>query len=732
MKQLIQNYRTGEIECAEVPIPRCSSNKVLVRNAASLVSIGTERSIIELGKKSLLGKARARPDLVKRFFEKAKQEGILKTFQEALARLDEPLPLGYSCAGVVVEVGDQIHSFSPGDRVACVGAGYASHAEYVSVPAQLCSRIPSEVSFDEAAFGMMGIIALHGVRTSRVMFGETVGVVGLGLLGLLTVQLLKAYGCRVIGMDLDPTKVNLAKQFGGERMYTSADEFKDAVNRVTAGIGLDSVIIAAATTSDQPVHLAVEAVRQRGRIVVVGVADIHPNRNELWHKEVEITVSQAGGPGSFDPYYEERGIDYPPGFVRWTENRNLEEFLRLISEQKIDVKTLVTHRIPVDDGPNIYKELLGGQGILHIGVALQYPTSAPSTVSKDRVIQIRDSSLVKTKTNFVVSVGVVGAGLFGRSILLPALSKVSGVQLHTISTGSSENAYHIAKKLNFSHCTTNYNDILANKNIDAVLIATPHRLHAEMVIAALRAGKHVFVEKPLCVNREELQDIIKVYRETALPKSLQLAVGYNRRFSSHTKRVKEWLAGRKDPLVATYRINAGFVSAEHWVHAQEEGGSRVVGEMCHFVDWLQCMVGSAVIQVFAQRISGNNKTAVNSDNVSITLKFSDGSVGTVIYSSLGDRRFSREYAEFFFDGKVITLEGYRKSSLYHQGRIKKYKTRSQDLGYSDELQHFVDVVTGTITPSHFVHDIFTASEITFAINESLQKMQPIAIAPFLL
>lgn len=445
MFQLVQNYRTGEIELVNVPIPNCGSNSVLVKNHFSLVSIGTERSIIELGKKSLLGKARARPDLVKRFLDKAKKEGFLKTFQEALGRLDNPVPLGYSSAGVVVEVGKNVHKFSVGDKVACVGAGYAAHAEYITVPENLCCKIPENVSFEEASFGMLGIIALHGIRCANLTFGERVAVIGLGLIGLLTVQILKAYGCVVAGFDIDPSKVDLAKQLGVDAAVTDPEEFKNLTNRITEGYGTDAVIITAATKSAEPIHLAVEISRFRGRVVVVGVVDIHPNRNEMWHKEVEIIVSKAGGPGSLDPIYENKGIDYPVGYIRWTENRNLQEFLRLISERKIYLRPLITHRIHIRDALSLYNDMLNNKGGPYIGVVIEYNKDEKDIYAKgvskenydDKNEKLKVSNFPNLSENSFVTtpvVGVIGAGLFGKALLIPALSKVPNVKLHTICT----------------------------------------------------------------------------------------------------------------------------------------------------------------------------------------------------------------------------------------------------------------------------------------------------------
>ncbi|MCL5422232.1 MAG: bi-domain-containing oxidoreductase [Nitrospirae bacterium] len=728
MKQIIQNYRTGELEVAEVPVPLCSSNTILVRNVNSLISLGTERSLIELGQKSLLGKARARPDLVKRFMDKAKKEGFVKTFKEALGRLDNPTSLGYSSAGVLIEAGQNVHRFSPGDRVACIGAGYASHAEYITVPENLCCKIPDNLSFEEASFGMLGIIALHGVRCSKLTFGESVAVIGLGLLGILTVQILKSYGCKVIGVDVDPYKAQVAQQLGADLVFSSDEDFRNGVERATGGYGADAVIITAATKSDVPVNTAVEIARQGGRIVLVGVADIHPQRNEMWHKEVEIIVSKAGGPGIFDPFYENKGIDYPIGYVRWTENRNLDEFLSLISVGKVDVKSLISHRFRIEQAEAVYKDMLENKGGPYIGVVLKYPDE-PLTTGGNKSLERKFYTKTKQESNGKVSVGVIGAGLFGKALLLPALKEIKGVKLHTLSTSSGANAYHTAKKYGFEFCATDDKEIIENKEIDASIILTPHRLHASMVIESLNAGKHVFVEKPLCINEEELREIMRTYSALiADHSSLFLLVGYNRRFSAHTVKAKEFLEGRQDPLLINYRVNAGYVPPGHWVHSEEEGGSRIIGEICHFVDVMQFLTKSNPVRVYGERISGNNRTAVNSDNVAITVKFEDGSVGNIFYTASGDKAYSREQVEIFCEGKTIVIKDYKETTLHRDGKSKSFKTMNQEMGYKEELQHFLDVIAGTSDAKLTVNDIFISTMTVFKMNEALDRGVPVRIA----
>jgi predicted dehydrogenase/threonine dehydrogenase-like Zn-dependent dehydrogenase len=724
MKQVIQNYHTGRLELIDAPVPLCASNSVLVRNHASLISMGTERSIIELAQKSLLGKARMRPDLVRQFMNKAKKEGFLKTFQEALNRLDNPVPLGYSSAGVVMEVGTGIHKFSPGDRVACIGAGYAVHAEYISVPENLCCRLPDGLPFEEGSFGMLGIIALHGIRCAGLSFGSSVAVIGLGLLGLLTVQILKSYGCKVTSTDIDSVKVEWAKKLGIEDSFAGENEFKGCIERKTRGHGVDAVIITAATKSDLPVHAAVDVSRFGGKVVIVGVADIHPQRNEMWHKEVEMVVSRAGGPGTFDPVYEKQGVDYPIGAVRWTENRNLEEFLELTAERKVDVHSLISHRFALTDAETVYRNLFENRGGPYVGVVLEYPqTRETANIDAGRVIPL-NAAARPSPAAAPLSLGVIGAGLFGKALFLPALQKVANIRFHTLSTSSSASAVHTAKKYGFTRCTSDYREIVTDREIGAVLVLTPHSMHARMVVEALEAGKHVFVEKPLCVNDEQLLEIRSAY---AAGKDRFLMVGYNRRFSPHAIQIARYLSGRQDPLVIHYRINAGFVPADHWVHEEKEGGSRVIGEICHFVDFMQFLTGSIPARVYAERVSGNNRSIVNSDNVVITLKFEDGSVGNITYSAAGDKAFSREQVEIFSGGTVIVSTDFKQTALHRGGKKQTFKTASQQMGYREELQHFTDVVLGHAEPRVQAAEQFQSTAAVFCIARSLETGKPVSV-----
>jgi len=724
MKQVVQSYKTGEVSLRQVPVPQCGSKRILVRNSYSLISLGTERSTIELGRKSLLGKAASRPDLVRRAWDKAKKEGLLKTWQEAMGRLDTPTPLGYSCAGQVEQCGLAASEFAPGDRVACIGQGFASHAEFVSVPVNLACRIPDGVSEEEAAFGMLGIIALHGIRSSNLTFGSRVAVMGLGLLGLLTIQMLRAYGCDVIAIDLAEDKVDLAKRFNFSNVTADAATLSLLCEHKTGGLGVDAVIITAATKDRHPVDQAIELCRSKGRIVVVGTADIHPDRNELWQKEVEIIVSKAAGPGSLDPVYEIEGVDLPIGDVRWTQKRNLQEFLRLISEKLVDVQTLITHRFNIDQAQHVYDQFVSGQLVNPIGVMLAYPYGAivqrsfPSSIS-----QIKSKELGQA-----LSVGVIGAGLFGKALLLPTLRSQTDIVLHTLVASSGASVEHSARKFGFLNQSTDTDTIWLSSEVDAVVGLIPHSQHARLVSQAIEFGKAIFLEKPLCISEQELTSL-KAQAAEALSLPV-IFIGHNRRYSPHTIQMLTWLANRRSPLVMQMRINTGFVPASHWVHSEDEGRSRIVGEMSHFIDLIQCLSGSPIIRISAERIAGDNRSVVNNDNVVMSFKLADGSVAGLIYSASGDKAYSRESTEIFFDGKTIVSKDFRVSELHKAGKTQSFKTKGQEMGYAQELKSFVECASGKASSDVKITEIFATMEVIFAIERSLATGQTVALNTF--
>ncbi|MBI3793121.1 MAG: bi-domain-containing oxidoreductase [Nitrospinae bacterium] len=716
MKQIVQNYKTGDLRLLEVPVPMCGPNTVLVKNHFSLVSIGTEKSIINIGKKSLLGKAMARPEQVKRLVEKMKNEGVVSAMNQAMNRLDEPVALGYSSAGVVVEVGSNVRRFKPGQRVSCVGQGYASHAEVVAAPEIMCCELSDSVSFEEGSFGMLGAIAMHGLRCAKLTFGENVGVVGLGLLGVLTAQMLEAYGCNVIATDIDPAKVEMAKKLGLRNVRSGGAEFMEQAKRIGDGQGLDAVVLTVSTDSKEPVDQAVELCRFGGRVVLVGLADIHPNRNEMWAKEVEVIVSRAGGPGAMDAEYEQDGRDYPLEYVRWTEGRNHKEFLRLLEKKLVKVAPMITHRYAFVNAESAYAEIMSGVGGPHVAVLLEYPEKMPERAPIANAVQRQAES-------GEVYLGIIGSGLFGKTVLIPELKNVKGAKLSAIAVSSGVKAENAAKRFGIPTLTSNYRDILSDAGIGGVVVLTRHSSHAKMVCDALNAGKHVFVEKPLCVNLAEMEEIRNIYQKAGKI----LSVGYNRRFAPLSKKLKEHFGSKPGPLVVGYRVNAGYLPPDHWTHAEGEGGSRIVGEICHFVDYVQFLTGAMVEKVFAEMVSSKSEAVVLKDNVVVSLRLSDGSVAGITYSAGGDRACPRERVEVMGDGRMAILEDFRRLTTYSKGKKKEESLSGQDMGHRNELSNFVNSCCGKESPALSPAEIFNSTEAVFRIDESLQKGLPVSV-----
>lgn len=676
--------------------------------------------MIELGRKSLLGKARARPDLTKRALEKARREGFWKTFQESLARLDTPVPLGYSSAGIVLEAGENAHGFAPGDHVACVGPGFGSHAEFTTVPVNMACRIPQTVSDEEAAFVMLGAIAMHGVREAHLTPGSIVAVLGLGLLGLITVQLLHAYGCRVVAMDPDASKSELAKAFGASDVATTAEGIAAVVQSHTKGMGCDAVLVVVASKNDESINLAVELSRQKARIVVVGVADIHPSRNEMWLKEVEIVVSKAGGQGALDPLYELDGIDIPIQYARWTQLRNVEEFLRLAADGLIDLKALITHRLPISEAQQAYDKIVKGTLPGAIGVVLQYPAVGEPR----RTVVLAKPGIAPPKG--ALRVGVVGAGQHARTTFLPVLAKAKDITLQVLSTTTGSSVEHSGKRYGFADCSTDSDAVFTRNDVDAVIALTPHSHHMRDVLTAVNAGKHVFVEKPLCVTTDELFEL-----ETTLAgaDSLPLImVGHNRRYSPHTRTIVEWLKNRRNPLVMSIRVNAGYVPNTHWVHSEIQGRSRIVGEMTHFLDLAEAIAAAPITEVSAMRVTADDRATLNNDNVTVNLKFADGSVCALVYSAQGSRGYPREHIEIFSSGSAIVSTDFRSTVLYGPSKNEKFTTSQQAYGYTEEIAHFVAAARGKQPLNPDLATVLRIMKVSFAIEQSVARGQPVPVS----
>jgi len=716
MKQLLQNLRTGETSIAEVPIPTPKPGTALIRTAASLVSAGTERMVVEFAEKSLVGKARSRPDLVKQVLDKARREGLLTTVDAAFNRLDQPMPLGYSSAGTIVAVGAGLQGFKVGDRVACAGGGYAVHAEFAIVPQNLLVHLPDKVDFESAAFATLGAIALHGFRLAQPQLGERVAVIGLGLLGLLTVGIAQAAGCQVFGVDLDPKRVELALQAGAEAV--TRDQAEEAALSWSLGRGADCVMICADTPSDDPVILAGALARDRANVVAVGAVGLNFPRAIYFQKEINFVNSRSYGPGRYDPTYEEGGQDYPIGFVRWTEGRNLEAIVDLLASGSLNVKSLVTHHFPIENAPEAYGLITGKMDEPFLGVLLTYPDVSDESVSSVKSPEKLQSKIGKddTRTPDIVRLGVLGAGNFATAVMLPALQRTAKIEMVGILSGSGLSAAHAAKKFGFQYAAESFDQILEDPKINTVAILTRHDLHAEQVITALQAGKHVFVEKPLAVNREQLAEI-----QSQLPASRSLlTVGFNRRFAPLAQKMQAFISKRHEPLAVHYRINAGFIPLTHWLHDPEVGGGRIIGEGCHFVDFLTFLVGEAPISVVAQGLPDGG--TYREDNVVLTFTYPDGSIGTVSYLANGDKSFPKERVEVFAGGRVAALDDFRALEMVHNGGRKKLRSRlRQDKGHQAEWDFFVQAVTESGEPPIPYIQLFGVTEATFAAVEALRS-----------
>ena len=721
MKQIVVHPLKRSLKVEDVPAPALHPYGLLIKNHVSLISPGTEKTTALIAQKSLVGKAVDRPEMVKKILEKIHKDGIIDSMRRVFDRLDMPTALGYSCAGTVVEVGRQVEGFSVGDRVACAGQNYASHAEFVFVPKQLCVRIPDGVDFEEASFVTLGTIALQGVRQAEPRLGERVAVIGLGLIGQLTVQMLKASGCMVLGSDLDQTKVDLAKSLGADVATIFADLI-DTAMAFTEGHGVDAVIITASTRENGPIQIAGAIARKKGRVVVVGAVGMQIPREAYYLKELELRLSTSYGPGRYDPEYEEKGRDYPFGFVRWTENRNMEAFLSLLKQRKVAVTPLVTHRFPIEEAERAYL-LLKKNTEPHLGILISYPALDAPRVA--RIVEVAPQKRLGQ-----VNVGVIGAGHHVRDRLLPCLLEWKAVQVRALCTATGTHAKALAEKTQSAYCTTDYHEILKDPAIDAVLIGTRHDSHADIVIEALRAGKHVFVEKPLCLTGDELHRIAQVHRETR-EAGLQLMVGFNRRFSPHAEKAVTFFSGRKESLVMVYRANAGAIPLDHWIQDPEVGGGRILGEACHFVDYLQALCGSLPTTVFAQRV-GQNGGGPRDEQSIITLTFEDGSIGTVIYAAGGDTALPKERCEVFAEGKALTMDDFEVTAFYAKGQKGVFRTGKRDKGFQEEMNQFVTCVTRGNGPVVPFHEIEAVTRACLLAVQSMRTGRPYRVEEFAL
>lgn len=714
MKQVLQHVRSGKLELAEVPEPYGKSGGVVVRNAASLISAGTEKMVIDFAGKSMLGKARERPDLVKQVMDKLKKDGLMPTVQTVMSRLDQPIPLGYSCAGVVESVGRGAEEFAVGDRVACAGMGYASHANAVFVPKNLTVKIPEGVSFEDASYVTLGAIALQGVRIAEVKLGESVAVIGLGLLGQITARILTASGCRVIGIDLDPSKIALAQAMGADEAVSRSEDVAGAIAVFTGGIGVDAVIVTAGADSNDPIELAGEICRDRGIVSMVGAVKMDIPRKVYYEKELQLRLSRSYGPGRYDPEYEEKGHDYPISYVRWTERRNMEEFLRLVSTGQVTPARLTTHRFPIEEAEAAYAVVTGEDKQPFLGVVLTYPGS--DSASRVRTVELR----ARVAKSGQVGVGFIGAGNFAKSVLLPRFQRAADAALVGVSTATGANAKGTGQKYGFGYCTTDTARLLEDRSIDAVVIATRHGSHAHFAAAALRAGKAVFVEKPLAIDEEGLRRVLEAQSESGG----LITVGLNRRFSPLVARMREFFATGQ-PLAIQYRINSGPIPPGVWIHDPEDGGGRIIGEACHFVDLVQFLTGDELAEVFAYSLGG--PTAELHDTLTISLRYRRGSIASINYFSTGDKSYPKEQVEVFGGGGIAILDDFRQLTLTRGGKRKKVKRLSQEKGFDQEVSAFLAAVKDSAEPPIPLWSLISTTRATFAIEESLRTGLPVAL-----
>lgn len=701
--------RSGVVSVLDVPAPSIQPGRVLVRTRASLISAGTERNTVELGKKTLLGKARQRPDLVKQVIQKAKTDGILNTYTAVRAKLDGKTELGYSASGIIAAVGEGVRGFTVGDRVGCAGAGYASHAEMISVPQNLCVKMPENVDFAAGAFGTLGAIAMQGVRLAAPTLGESVVVIGLGLLGQITVQLLRANGCRVFGVDLDEAKLDLARRLGADGCSTPGD----ASSRVEAwsrGRGADAVLITAATMSNDPIELAGEVARMKGRVVAVGLVGMDVPRNVYYLKELSLQISMSYGPGRYDAEYEERGHDYPFAHVRWTEGRNIEAFLDLIAAKSVSVDQLITHRFPIAKGEDAYKLISGETREPYLGILLEYDSDDASQ---------EPIKLGASRPSSSVMVGMIGAGSYAKKFLLPHL-KANKVDFSSIATAGGVTANDVGRQYDFATICSRPADVIADDAANLIVIATRHDTHASLAISALDNGKHVFVEKPLAMNDAELDAV-----EDAATKSTgSITVGFNRRFSPAAKLASEFFADREYPLSIVYRVNGGRIPRDSWIQDPAQGGGRIIGEVCHFIDLMHFLTSSITQRVFAESVSINNAAVAREDSIVITIKFADGSNGTLAYLAEGDKALAKERVEIFGGGQSFVIDDFRRASSFKNGRERTKRFMGQDKGQAAQIAAVCSFVRIGGEPPIGFADLAATTRATFRILDSLRTAEP--------
>jgi len=697
MLQIIQDLKKGNTILEDVPAPLVRKGHVLIKTHRTLVSLGTEKMLVEFGKSNLISKARQQPEKVKQVLDKIKTEGLLPTLEAVFNKLDEPLPLGYCNAGEVIAVGEGVSEFRVGDRVASNG----HHAEIVCIAKNLVAKIPENVSYEEAAFTVIGSIGLQGIRLVNPTMGETVVVIGLGLIGLITVQLLLANGCNVIGFDFDERKVEMAKKSGANAFIASNVDVVKMVEEYTGGIGADAVLITASTKSNDVISQSAQMSRKKGRIVLVGVIGLNIQRSDFFKKELSFQVSSSYGPGRYDEDYESKGIDYPLAYVRWTEKRNFETVLMAISRKQLNVNSLITEQVALKDYQEVYNNM-GGASIASI-LEYNYTSDIVQNTVSGKTFSSRPGKGV---------LGIIGAGNFTKMTVLPAL-KNSGAHYKYISSAGGLSAKSLSNKYGFEYSTTDYTEILNDKEVDIVMITTRHDMHASMVIESIKAGKNVFVEKPLALNPNELEAIISEYEKLQNP--ISITVGFNRRFSPHIQRAKKLIGNTPMNIVAT--MNAGFIPPDVWVQDMKVGGGRIIGEACHFIDLMVFLTGSKVSSVVMNALGTNPEE--NTDNAIITLRFANGSQGVVNYFSNGSKEYAKERVEIFSQGRVLILDNFRKLKGYGFRDFSSMNT-SLDKGHKNQFLQLIKQVKVGGTSLIPFEELINTTKASFAAIESLR------------
>ena len=709
MKQIFQSLKNGETILQDIPSPSILPKHILVKSNNTLVSSGTERMLVDFGKANFIKKAAQQPDKVKLVVEKILSNGLKPTLESVFAKLDEPLPIGYCNVGEVIKVGSGETDVKVGDRV--VSNGF--HAEVVRVPFNLCAKIPDNVSDNEAAFTVLGSIALQGIRLIKPTLGETIVVTGLGLVGLLTIQLLKANGCRVIGIDLDEVKCKLAESFGAKTVNLSKQDDPIEVAKIfSKGRGVDGVIITASTSSNEPVHQAAQMSRKRGRIVLVGVTGLELSRSDFYEKELTFQVSCSYGPGRYDPNYEEKGQDYPFGFVRWTEQRNMEAVLEMMSSGKLELDELISHEFDIDDAYKAYELITNSSDSL--GILLRYP-SPKSEITEETII-LNDKTILRNEKSDV-NVSFIGAGNYSASTLVPAFKR-SDATFNLIASSSGISGTNLGKKFGFRKSTTDVTKVFDDQS-NVVVITTRHNTHANLVITGIKSNKDIFVEKPLCISQKELKEIKKAYfaidKKQKNKRKPMIMVGFNRRFSPHVKKIKKLLDSSNESKVFTMTINAGSIPKDHWTQDDKIGGGRIIGEVCHFVDLLRFLSDSKIIDW--KKVNIDNETK---DTISILLKFENGSMGVINYFSNGSSKVPKERLEIFSGNKILQLDNFRRLSGYGWNNFKSLNLWNQDKGQNNCVSEFLYAVKNdTQAPIPF-DELIEVSRVVIEISESMR------------